>query len=68
MESNIFNQNRISGGLGYQIKENFKLELNYLSRILQHAEPDPITSKAIFDQDTGFRLNISYDFDFSAPK
>jgi hypothetical protein len=68
VESNIFNQNRISGGLGYQIKENFKLELNYLSRILQHAEPDPITSKAIFDQDTGFRLNISYDFDFSARK
>ena len=66
--SNVFNQNRISGGLGYQIRDNFTLELNYFSRILQHAAPEPITKKPIFDIDTGFRLNINYDIDFSAKK
>ena len=66
--NNVFNQNRLSGGVGYQIKENFKLELNYLSRISQHPESDPVTNKAIFDQDRGFRLNINYDIDFTAKK
>ncbi|QDK80756.1 DUF2490 domain-containing protein [Spirosoma sp. KCTC 42546] len=65
VERNVFNQNRISGGLGYQIRDNFKLELNYFSRILQHAEPDPLTQKSIFDFDSGIRLNVNYDLDFS---
>lgn len=62
---NVFNQNRISGGIGYQVRDNLKVELNYFGRILQHAEPEPITQKSIFDYDNGFRLNVNYDLDFT---
>ncbi|MFD2934115.1 DUF2490 domain-containing protein [Spirosoma flavum] len=62
---NIFNQNRISGGLGYQIRDTFKIELNYLNQISQHPEVDPITNKPVFEINNGFRLNIKYDLDFS---
>lgn len=62
---NVFNQNRISGGLGYQIRDNVRLELNYFNRVVQHAEPEPISQKPIFDSDNGFRFNVSYDLDFS---
>lgn len=63
--NNVFNQNRISAGIGYQIQDNFKLELNFFNRILQHDELDPTTQKSIFDIDNGFRLNVNYDLDFS---
>lgn len=63
--NNVFNQNRLSGGVGYQVRDNLKLELNYFNRVLQHGAPDPITKKPIFDVDNGFRLNVSYDLDFS---
>jgi len=62
---NVYNQNRLSGGIGYQFRDNFKLELNYFNRVLQHAELDPVTQKPIFDLDNGFRLNVNYDLDFS---
>lgn len=62
---NIFNQNRISGGLGYQIRDNFKLELNYLNQILQHAEPDKASGNPVFEYNNGFRLNVIYDIDFT---
>lgn len=62
---NIYNQNRISGGIGYQLGDNLKVELNYFNRILQHAEREPITRRAIFDYDNGFRLNVNYDLDFT---
>ncbi|MBC3787206.1 DUF2490 domain-containing protein [Spirosoma utsteinense] len=63
--ANVFNQNRLSGGLGYQVTDKFKLELNYFSRIVQHAESEPVSNKPIFDIDTGVRLNVNYDLDFS---
>jgi hypothetical protein len=62
--NNVYNQNRLSGGLGYQISDNFKLELNYFNRIVQHSEGDPITKKSIFDIDNGFRLNVDYNINF----
>ena len=65
VEQNIFNQNRISGGLGYQIQDTFKIELNYLNQISQHPKIDPITNKPVFEINNGFRLNIKYDLDFS---
>ncbi|WP_133272316.1 DUF2490 domain-containing protein [Hymenobacter radiodurans] len=65
---NVFNQNRISGGLGYQIRDNWKLELNYLNQWTQHAEPAPNTQQSVFENNNGFRLNVVYDLDFtSAP-
>ncbi len=62
---NVFNQNRISGGLGYQIRDAFKIELNYLNQISQHPDVDPITNKPVFEINNGFRLNLKYDLDFS---
>jgi hypothetical protein len=66
VEQNIFNQNRISGGLGYQFRDSFKIELNYLNQISQHPEVEPITGKPVFEINNGFRLNIKYDLDFTA--
>lgn len=63
--NNVFNQNRLSGGLGYQVHDNLKVELNYFNRIVQHADPEPITKTPIFDIDSGFRLNVNYDLDFT---
>lgn len=62
---NVFNQNRISGGLGFQIQDAFKLELNYLNQITQHPEVDPGTGKPVFEINNGFRLNVRYDLDFT---
>ena len=65
VENNIFNQNRISGGLGYQIRDNLQLELNYLNQITQHPESDPLTNKPVFEINHGFRLNLNYNLDFT---
>ncbi|WP_246343493.1 DUF2490 domain-containing protein [Adhaeribacter radiodurans] len=58
---NIFNQNRLSGGLGYQFTDDFQVELNYLYQITQHAGAEPISGKSIFEYNQGFRLGISYN-------
>ncbi len=60
----IFNQNRLSGGVGYQISDAFQLELNYINQVLQHASPEPISGKPVFEINNGFRLNVVYDLDF----
>ncbi|GAB4016739.1 DUF2490 domain-containing protein [Spirosoma koreense] len=62
---NVFNQNRISGGLGYQLRDSFALELNYLNQITQHPEVDPATGKPVFELNNGFRLNVRYDLNFA---
>lgn len=65
---NVFNQNRISGGLGYQIQDNWKLELNYLNQWTQHAEPAPDTQQSVFENNNGFRLNMIYNLDFTTSR
>jgi hypothetical protein len=62
---NTFNQNRIYGAIGYQFGENFKLELGYLNQISQHPEADPLTNNRVFEYNNGFRLNVTYDLDFT---
>jgi hypothetical protein len=62
---NIFNQNRISGGLGYQFTTNFQLELNYLNQWTQHADLDAPTGRPVFENNNGFRLNVVYNLDFT---
>ncbi|MCB2377884.1 DUF2490 domain-containing protein [Hymenobacter sp. BT635] len=59
--SKVFNQNRIAGGLGYQVQDNFRLELLYLNQITQHAEDEPVSGRPVFEFNHGFRLGISYD-------
>ncbi|UOG76942.1 DUF2490 domain-containing protein [Hymenobacter tibetensis] len=63
--NNVFNQNRISGGLGYQFSSKAKVELNYLNQVTQHAEPDPASGRPVFEINNGFRVNILYDLDFT---
>lgn len=62
---NVFNQNRLSGGLGYQVRENWKLELNYFNQWTQHAEPAPGTQQAVFENNNGFRFNVIYNLAFT---
>ncbi|XWW45534.1 DUF2490 domain-containing protein [Fibrella sp. USSR17] len=62
---NVFNQNRLSAGLGYQFSENCQLELNYLNQVVQHADLDPDTGKPVFELNNGFRLNLIYNIDFT---
>lgn len=62
---NVFNQNRISGGLGYQLRDNWQLELNYLNQWTQHSAPAPDTQQAVFEHNNGFRLNVIYNLDFT---
>ncbi|GAB3955196.1 hypothetical protein GCM10028805_42030 [Spirosoma harenae] len=61
VNNNVFNQNRLSGGLGYQFTNDAKLELNYLYQIRQHADPDPVSSQPVVELNHGFRLNIVYN-------
>ena len=65
VEQNIFNQNRISGGLGFQVRDNLKFELNYLNQIVQHAEPDDVSGRPVFEYNNGFRMNVIYNIDFT---
>ena len=65
VDRNVFNQNRLPGGLGYQLRANWKLELNYLNQWTQHAEPAPGTQQAVFEHNNGFRFNVMYDLDFT---
>ncbi|WP_234733808.1 DUF2490 domain-containing protein [Tellurirhabdus bombi] len=62
---NVFNQNRILGGVGYQFQDSFMIELGYLNQITQHADPDPLTGKSVFEFNNGFRLNVVYSLDFT---
>ncbi|WP_080055329.1 DUF2490 domain-containing protein [Spirosoma aerolatum] len=65
VDDNVFNQNRLSGGLGYQFTDNAKLELNYLYQIRQHAYPDPVAKRSVVELNQGFRLTVVYNLDFT---
>jgi hypothetical protein len=62
---NVFNQNRLSGGLGYQFTKDAKLELNYLYQVRSHAEPDAASGQPVVELNNGFRLNVIYNLDFT---
>jgi len=62
---NVFNQNRISGGLGYQITDDFRLDLSYLNQWVQHPSPLAATGQPIFENNNGFRFNVVYNLHFA---
>ena len=62
---NVYNQNRILAGLGYQVNDHFQVELGYLNQITQHAEGDPFTGASVFENNNGFRLNVNYSLHFT---
>lgn len=68
VNQNIFNQNRISAGIGYQVRKGLQIELNYLNQILQHARPDAATGRPVFEINNGFRLNVNHSIDFTGKK
>lgn len=59
---NVFDQNRLSGGIGYQIRDGFQIELNYLNQILQQS--GTVNGRPVFEYNNGFRLNVNYSLDF----
>lgn len=65
VNQNIFNQNRISAGLGYQFTDAFQLELNYLNQWTLQGDEDAATGRQVFENNNGFRLNVVYNLDFT---
>jgi len=59
--NNVFNQNRISAGLGYQVHQNLQVQTNYLYQITQHSESDPATSLPVFEFNHGVILGLTYN-------
>lgn len=62
---NVFNQNRLSGGIGFQLTSNAKAELNYLYQIRSHAGPDPASGQPVVELNHGVTLNLVYNLDFT---
>lgn len=63
--NNVFNQNRLSGGLGYQFADNAQVELNYLYQVRAHAPLDAASGQPVVELNNGFRLNVVYNLDFT---
>jgi hypothetical protein len=61
----VFNQNRLSGGVGFQLTANAKAELNYLYQVRSHASPDPTSGQPVVELNHGITLNLSYNLDFT---
>lgn len=64
VDQNVYNQNRASGGLGYQFTKAFQLELNYLNQWALQGVLDAATGRQVFENNNGFRFNIVYNLDF----
>ncbi len=62
---NVYNQNRLSGGLGYQFTKAFQLELNYLNQWTLHGNLDDATGRQVFENNNGYWLNVVYSLDFT---
>ena len=62
---NVFNQNRLAAGPGYQFTKNAKLELVYLYQIRSHASVDAASGQPVVELNNGFRLNAVYNLDFT---
>ncbi|QRR00634.1 DUF2490 domain-containing protein [Dyadobacter sandarakinus] len=65
VKDNVFNQNRLSAGLGYQLNDQAKLELNYIYQLRQHAEPDASTQRQVLEINQGVRVTIVWQMDFT---
>lgn len=62
---NVFNQNRLAGGLGYQFTKNAQAELVYLYQVRAHGSVDPASGQPVVELNNGFRLNLVYNLDFT---
>lgn len=62
---NVFNQNRLSGGLGYQFTDDAKVELTYLYQVRSHGGADATSGQPVVELNNGFRLNVVYNLTFT---
>lgn len=58
INQNIFDQNRIGAGLGYQFNKSLKLEAGYLNQILQ--QPAPVTGKQVYQYNSGLLISLFF--------
>lgn len=65
VNQNVFNQNRLSGGVGFQLTRKAKAELSYLYQIRAHAGLDPASVQPVVELNQGVTLNLSYSLDFT---
>lgn len=65
VKSNVFDQNRVVGGVGYRFTNNFRLEVQYLNQISQHEINDPATGTPVFEYNRGIRTVLNYSPDFT---
>lgn len=64
VQLDVFDQNRIFLGLGYQFSPSLKLEGGFLNQLVQHAEPDPATGLPVLERNNGVTLSVYWDLDF----
>ena len=64
VQQNVFNQNRLTGGLGYQFTSRAQVELSYLYQIRTHAAPDRASNRPVVELNHGLQLNLAYSLDF----
>ncbi|WP_258048938.1 DUF2490 domain-containing protein [Hymenobacter sp. NBH84] len=65
VQNNVFNQNRLAGGVGYRFSDHFRLDVQYLYQITQHEEDAPGTNTPVFEYNHGIRTVLAYDLDFT---
>jgi hypothetical protein len=58
----VFNQNRLYGGLGYQVTEALSLEASYLNQIVQHDDG------VVFEHNRALQLSLNFNPDFRKDK
>ncbi|QJX45838.1 DUF2490 domain-containing protein [Hymenobacter taeanensis] len=56
--ANVFNQNRLYGGLGYQITEALGVETSYLRQTVQHDDG------VVFEQNHTLQISLNFNPDF----
>lgn len=62
--TNVFDQNRINLGLGYKINPSSKIEVGYISQIVQQSRLNA-DKNPVFEYNNGFLIALIYNLDFS---
>jgi Protein of unknown function (DUF2490) len=58
----VFNQNRLYGGLGYQFTEALSVEASYLNQIVQHDDG------VVFEHNRALQISLNFNPDFRKDK
>jgi hypothetical protein len=59
--TNVFDQNRLATLIGYKLNKNVKIEVGYLSQILQQGKR--VNEKSVFQYNNGFMISTHLSFD-----